>query len=395
MATHAGQERPSNEQDLFAEPLHVTLLRRMRFLRPEDRAIALRRVALLVCLTWLPLALLCLLRFAITRNTDAWTFFTDFGAYARFLVAAPVLVLAEYIALPRLEQIVRHLMASDIVADEDQPILKQLVASSRRLSAGIWPSTGLLLLVYVLTLSLALTVPRGTFPPWHRHDDLHLSAAGLWHLFISLPLVIGLMLSWVWRLGVWVRFLLVVSHLSLRLIPAHPDKAAGLQFVAHSPLAFLPVAFAFGAVSAGTMADQVFHKGLSAIDHPGIPIATAIVVALVLMFPPLVFGRALLHAWHHGVFTYGELSRRMGRAFEAKWMAPGRVVDQSTLDLPDFSSTTDLYSVAANAFNMQPLLFDYKNAVMIVLVTLIPFAPIWLSAVPAKTILDHLVGMLF
>jgi hypothetical protein len=143
------------------------------------------------------------------------------------------------------------------------------------------------------------------------------------------------------------------------------------------------------------MADQVFHKGLSPIEHPAIPIATTIVVTLVLMFPPLIFGRALLQAWHHGMFTYGELARRMGAAFEAKWMAPDRVVDRSTLDLPDFSSTTDLYSIVAYAFDMQPFLFDYKIAVMIAIATLLPFAPIWLSVVPAKTLLDHLVGLLF
>ena len=395
MAIKEGAESTSIEQDLFAEPLHVIVLRRVHLLRPEDRPLALRRIAIFIGIAWLPLAILCLLRFALTGDAAAWTFFTDFGAYARFLVAAPVLILADYITLPRLEANVRHLMQSQLVAEEDQPRLKQLVASSRRLSAGVWPSTISVLVVYAVVLVMALTLPRGTFPPWHRLDDHHLSAAGFWHFFISVPMVIGLILSWLWRLGLWIRFLLVVSHLSLQLIPAHPDRAAGLQFLSHSPRSFIPVAFAIGAITAGSLADQVFHKGYSPIDHPATPIATAIVVTLVLMCPPLIFGRVLLHAWHHGVFTYGELARRMGSAFEGKWMAPDRVVDRKTLELPDFSSTTDLYSVVAYAFDMQPFLFDYRIAVMIAIATLIPFAPIWLSVVPAKTILDHLVGLLF
>jgi hypothetical protein len=395
MPVEEGAAFTPSEQALFAEPLHVTVLRRVHLLRPEDRPVALRRIVIVICIGWLPLAILCLLRFALTHDAAAWSLFTDFGAYARFLVAAPVLILADYITLPRLESNVRHLMQSQLVAAEDRPRLKQLVASSRRLSAGVWPSTISVLVVYAVVLLLAFTIPHGTFPPWHRRDDAHLSAAGFWHVLISLPLVIGLILSWVWRLGVWIRFLLVVSRMSLQLIAAHPDRAAGLQFLSHSPRSFIPVAFAIGAISAGTLADSVFHKGLSPIDHPATPIATTIVVTLVLMCPPLIFGRVLLHAWHHGVFTYGELARRMGSAFESKWMGPNRVVDRSTLEQPDFSSTTDLYSIVAYAFDMQPFLFDYKIAVMIAIATLLPFAPIWLSVVPAKTVLDHLVGLLF
>jgi hypothetical protein len=395
VAVQEGSKNTPDGQDLFAEPLHVTVLRRAHLLRPEDRPVALRRIAIFVCIGWLPLAVLCLFRWALTHDVAAWSFFTDFGVYARFLVAGPVLILADYITLPRLESNVRHLMQSQLVAEEDRPRLKQLVASSRQLSAGVWPSAATILVVYVVIFLMAITVPRGTFPPWHRLDDFHLSVAGFWHIFISLPLLIGLILSWLWRLGLWIRFLLVVSHMSLQLISAHPDRAGGLQFLSHSPRSFIPLAFAIGAISAGTMADQVFHKGLSPIEHPAIPIATTIVVTLVLMFPPLIFGRALLQAWHHGMFTYGELARRMGAAFEAKWMAPDRVVDRSTLDLPDFSSTTDLYSIVAYAFDMQPFLFDYKIAVMIAIATLLPFAPIWLSVVPAKTLLDHLVGLLF
>ncbi|WP_266181938.1 hypothetical protein [Dyella humicola] len=51
--------------------------------------------------------------------------------------------------------------------------------------------------------------------------------------------------------------------------------------------------------------------------------------------------------------------------------------------------------MAAKALEIQLLLFDYKIAIMLALATQIPFAPTWLSVVPGKTILDHLVGTFF
>ncbi len=382
--------------ELFAEPTHVSVMRRMRLLRPQDRAIAQRRVLIAILVGWVPLAVLCLLQGAIRHNDAIYSFFTDIGAYARYLVAAPAFILSEYIILPRLEAAAHYLATADLIASEDLPKYHQITESSRRLSAGIRTSVWMVLAVYGLIALVAFNAPRGTFPAWHHLDwALRFSLAGWWHMLISLPLLLGLMLGWFWRLGLWMRFLKAISRLHLKLVPAHPDGAGGLQFIALSPRLFMPLAFAFGAISAGTMANHVMHDGLNPMDHPFLPAITALVMVVMLVTPPLVFTSRLMHTWHRGIFFYGELARRMGLTFEDKWFSRNSVIDSETLEKPDFSSTTDLYGIVSNVYNMRPLLFDPKNAVTILVATLIPFAPVYLSVVPAKTVFQHLLGMLF
>ena len=112
-----------------------------------------------------------------------------------------------------------------------------------------------------------------------------------------------------------------------------------------------------------------------------------------ILVPPLVFGRMLLMAWRRGIFEYGALASRLGTQFENKWLGPASVVDTESLEKPDFSSTTDLYGVTANVYSMRPILFDPRAALSLAVAALLPFAPIWLSVIPAKVILSQLLKM--
>ncbi len=380
---------------IFEEPKHVAVLRRLRLIKPEQRAQAFRRVMIAVLVSWAPLALLSAVHAVIDGHPELLhAFFTDIAVHARYLLAVPILILSEYIILPRLDVTARHFLVSRIIDASDRERFDEAVASTRRLSVGIWPSAGMTVLVYAIVIVIALTVHPGLFPAWHHADDAsHLSLAGWWHMLISLPLLLGLLLSWVWRVGVWTRFLHQVSRMNLHLIASHPDKAAGLQFVAFSPRMFMSLALTIGIITAGTFANEVFHLGLNPLDHPAVPIATALVVVAIFISPPLIFGRSLLMAWRRGVFEYGALASKLGTQFEDKWLGADSVVDQASLEKPDFSSTTDLYGVTANVYAMRPMLFDPRVAISLAVATLLPFAPIWLSVIPAKVILTQLLNL--
>jgi len=380
---------------IFEEPKHVAVLRRLRLIKPEQRAQAFRRVVIAVLVSWVPLALLSAVHAVIDGHPELLhAFFTDIAVHARYLLAVPILILSEYIILPRLDITARHFLVSRIIDASDRERFDEAVASTRRLSVGIWPSAGMTVLVYAIVVVIALTVHPGLFPAWHHADDAsHLSLAGWWHMLISLPLLLGLLLSWVWRVGVWTRFLHQVSRMNLHLIASHPDKAAGLQFVAFSPRMFMSLALTIGIITAGTFANEVFHLGLNPLDHPAVPIATALVVVAIFISPPLIFGRSLLMAWRRGVFEYGALASKLGTQFEDKWLGADSLVDQESLEKPDFSSTTDLYGVTANVYAMRPMLFDPRAAISLAVATLLPFAPIWLSVIPAKVILTQLLKL--
>jgi hypothetical protein len=380
---------------IFEEPKHVVVLRRLRLIKPEHRAQAFRRVLIAVTAAWLPLAILCVAQALLSGHEElVRAFFTDMAVHARYVLAVPLLILSEYIILPRLDITARHFVISKIIDPSDRERFDHAIESTRRLSLGIWPSAGMTLLVYAFVTTIALTIHPGLLPAWHyTAGTSHMSLAGWWHMLVSLPLLLGLLLSWVWRVGVWTRFLHQVSRMNLHLISSHPDKAAGLQFVAFSPRIFTSLALAVGVITAGTLANEVFHLGLNPLDHPVVPIATAIVVVAIFISPPLVFGRTLLMSWRRGVFEYGALASRLGTQFEDRWLGPQSVVDSDSLEKPDFSSTTDLYSVTANVYAMRPALFDPRAAISLAVATLLPFAPIWLSVIPAKVIFTQLIKL--
>ncbi|WP_109124348.1 hypothetical protein [Dyella sp. C11] len=383
------------EQSIFEEPKHVRVLRRLRLIKPEHRAQALRRVLLAVGIAWIPLALLCAAQSLLSGHEElVLVFLTDVAVHARFLLAVPILILSEYIILPRLDFTAHHFVTSRIIDDSDRQRFEDAIHSTRQLSVGIWPSAGMTIVVYAIAIAIAVTVSPNLFPAWYYSGPAsRLSLAGWWHMLVSLPLLLGLLLSWVWRVGVWIRFLRQVAHMNLHLIASHPDKAAGLQFVAFSPRMFASLALAIGIIAAGTFANEVFHFGLNPTDHPATPIVTAIIVVVIFISPPLVFGRTLLMTWRRGVFEYGALASRLGMQFENKWLVPESTVDGESLEKPDFSSTTDLYSVVANVYAMRPVLFDPRAAISLAVAALVPFAPIWLTVIPAKVILGQLLKL--
>ena len=132
---------------------------------------------------------------------------------------------------------------------------------------------------------------------------------------------------------------------------------------------------------------------MAPLGHATTPILTACIVIVVLVGPQMAFGRALFVIKRAAVFQYGELASRVGIEFERKWRDAHDAIDATALGVPDFSATTDFYSVAANVYSMRMLPFDYRSVIPIAAAVLVPFVPIWLTAVPLKDVIHALIGV--
>ena len=364
----------------------------------EDNDLHIGRTAgLVVLIGWLPLVLLSLIQSVILRTDEITSLFWQVGAHARYLVAAPLLVVAESACGARLSVIVDNFVTTAIVPKHERNRLDAAVLSTRRLVNSTTGEIVVGLLAYLIVAATIWSTPIEQVPAWHRSDTIvpFYSLAGWWHMLVSLPLLLVLLLSWLVRFVLWVRLLWLISRLKLRLVASHPDHAGGLGFVGHSVRAFSGVALAIAAIAAGYSAHMILIRGSLPTSQIVFDACLLVTVAAMFAAPLLVFTPIMMTAWRHAASEYGALAAQMGVTFEDKWLGQVRRLDNTTLNQPDFSSTTDLYSVAANIYQMRLIPIDITSLEILAIVMLLPFVPVVLLIVPISEILTDLKALFF
>jgi hypothetical protein len=348
-------------------------------------------------ISWLPLAVLSAAQSFFEQPDALESFGFDFAVHARCLVTVPLFIFAEVLIAPRLGWIARHFLDSGLVTSQDRPRFDAAVASTRRLHDSLLLEVGTIALTIFLVVVLGLSVPLAQFPHWYRAVGVlpHFSPAGWWHVLVSLPLLLVLFLGWMWRLFLWTRFLWLMSRLDLQLVPAHPDRVAGLRFVAHSLRAFSVLALALGALVAGAAANGIVHEGTPPLAYKHIFLGLVVLVVVLFNGPLLVFTGQLHRQWRRGVCEYGALASGIGQQLERKWFPRQGKIGGESLEAPDFSATTDLYSVVANVYEMRLIPIGLKSVLPLVVATLLPFVPLLLMAVPLGTLFEDLAKLLF
>src|SRR5262249_2930244 len=198
-----------------------------------------RRLLTITALAWLPLLLFSVLA-APTGRMGRLAFFYDVEVHARFLLALPILVAAELIVHLRLRPVVRRFIERGIVSAEGGLRFHNAVESAIRLRDSVPLELGLLLFVYPISLWLWHNRPWMDTPQWYvmPGSPWQLTPAGFWYVLVSIPLLRFIVLRWYLRLFIWFRFLWQISRIKLHLVPAHPDRAAGLAFLGKSAYAF-------------------------------------------------------------------------------------------------------------------------------------------------------------
>ena len=359
---------------------------------------AVQRTLLAILIGWVPLAILATVQLFISSDETAKSFFSDIAVHARFLVAVPALLFADAECIPRLVRIVNHFGETGLVAEPDSSRFQSAVFSTHRLFNSTLSKVIRLVLVYLVVATLALNFSADATLSWHRRGStsaFELSPVGWWHALVSLPLLLIIFFSWLWRLVLWTRFLFLVSRLELRLIPGHPDAAGGLKFVSSSLRGFRLVSFASGAIVAGSIADQV-SQGKQPLDFKYLVVGLMVFLIILFAGPLTIFMKKLRQTKGRGIFEYGALARTVGAQFEAKWLQKKESIDQTALDAQDFSATNDLYAITHNVHAMRDVPFTLKDLIgPIGVAALLPFIPLALLVMPVEVLLRGVVKLLF
>jgi hypothetical protein len=352
------------------------------------------RCKLLILVTWVPLVALTIAQSLVWGPQQIVSLVHSFETHIRYLIVAPLLVYADKQCAPALGAIVRHFADTGIVPPHERMRFENIISSTRRMVETPAAEVAVIVLSY-LVAAAAVHSSMDQVPLWHRSTgNLVFSPAGWWHVLVSIPILLILFWGWIWRLLLWARLLWRVSRLDLQLVAAHADRAAGLGFLGYSLRAFASVGLAFSSAAAARSVREVSQGAELLTLHNYFSLGWLAFLAILFAAPLLAFTPVLINTWRRGIFEYGALARREGKVFERKWLGPDAKIDESALELQDFSATTDLYQIVSNVYAMRFFPLSLKDILILIVAMLLPFVPILLIAVPADMILAWIKGLL-
>lgn len=358
--------------------------------RSRERRLVVRAL-IAIAIGWVPLALINAIQLIVMRDEAAETFFWDVAVHTRFLVAVPLLIAAESDCIPRLRQVTRHFLAAGLIREQDRHRYSAAVASTQRLLNSTTAEIIMVALAYGLVVAISNYVTPAQIPPWHRAGTVfyYFSLDGWWHALVSIPLLTVLCFGWVWRVLLWARLLWLIARLDLKLLPYHPDHVAGLRFMSTSLRGFRFLGFALATIAAGVVSNRVLLDGASPFDFKFVPFAMVILVILLAAGPLSVFIGKLRETHGKAMFTYGALADEWGEHFKRKWVDQAGALERG-LEARDFSATTGFFRVVENAYEMNEMPIGKNDLFELIFVTLLPFVPVALMAIPFEEFLQKL-----
>jgi len=358
----------------------------------------LRRVVISALYAWLPLLVLSLLAGHALHGSLKIPFLYDVEAHVRFLVALPVLIIAEFVVHNRISPLVRRFVERGIVTSEDLPRFRAAVDSALRIRNSVAVEGTALVLVYTLGLwmwrsNVALSDATWYAMPSGKH--LHLTAAGYWYGFVSIPMFQFILLRWYIRLAIWFRLLWQISRLNLHLTAAHPDRAGGLGFLGTSSYAFGPILFAQGALISGLIASRVLYEGRALMSFKMEAAGFVGFFVLVILGPLFMFSRRLERTKRKGSSEYGLLATRYLEQFEGKWIRGGASETSALLGSSDIQSLSDMETVYSRVSQMRLVPFSTSDITRLAAATAAPLVPLLFTMFSVADVMKLLVKIVF
>ena len=366
------------------------LLLRAHAIRPTFDLL-FRRILVLVLVPWLPLLVLTLVAGTAIGDAVAVPFLKDIEVHARFLVAIPLLVLAERMTHLRLRPVIGQFVDRDLIAPSDIASFDAILATARR-----WRNS------YGAEALMMVAAAGMTFWVWRPHlllsastwyarpaaDGVDLTPAGAWLAYVAIPIMRFLFWRWLYRLGILYVVLARISRLPLRLVPTHPDRAGGLSFLGELGVSLQPLHMAITTLVSGFVANQILFDGHALADFylmGGIVLGTLLVLTLL---PLLFFAGPLAVARRKGLKEYGTLAQRYVQAFRGRWVSPVMQEGEAILGSADVQSLADLSTAYTVVREMQTIPVSLRQALQLLAVAAVPLAPLLLTQFSLATLIE-------
>jgi hypothetical protein len=327
----------------------------------------LKRCALAVMLTWVPVALLAWRQGLVGTTISPTNFFADFAAYAQFLVALPLFVAAEAIVDASTREAAHQFLSCGIVGARDRDRAYAIHATIARLRASPWSDVACAAIAYAL--SLAILVPEfgaHPLPTWHAQGDAAsrmLTAAGVWEFFVALPVLNYVWLRFIWKIALWILYLYRITRIRLDLHPTHPDRTGGIGFISEAQARFALFILAYGISNvAATVGYEiaVLDYDLTVMPVWAPLVGFALGAPLLFTLPLFMFTRQLYHAKTRALGAYRQRVTEHSRLVEAHW-ASTRHAPAPDEEIRQLAELATLGAMFARVEQMRVVPFDLRS----------------------------------
>jgi hypothetical protein len=385
-----------DEFSLAKGGLLFKLLVRMRLMRP-DLAPAYRRAVVLALFAWLPLLILSAFQGLALGGSVRIPFLFDFPISVRLLLSLSLLILAENVIDERTQMVVKHLIQSGLVRENDHSAFESSVQQVLRMRNSFL-AEGVIAGLVIFSAAFLRLEFSGTSSTWQflvSSSGATRTLAGWWHVIVSIPVVTFLMFRWVWRYLIWCWFLWRTSRLDLHLVPTHPDMAGGLGFLGLAQVKYAIIIFALSSLLSSQMGQEILFGGASLANYKVTIWGFVSWVLITFLGPLLVFSPKLFDTKREGLLEYGALANKYTQSFERKWIRREAPEGEALIGSADIQSLADLGNSFEIVRKMRPVPFDLMTAILpIVAAAAIPFLPLLLTVFPLEEIVKNVIGML-
>ena len=369
------------------------LMKRLRLIRPEIGAASARTAIILAAVTWLPLLVLSVIE-GLALSGARIPFLYDIAAHTRFLVAVPILVLAEIPIGRRLRGITRQFLNAGLVRENEQKQFASYIIDTVRFHDSRLVEITLLAVSYIMAYVIFSRTSFQSGSTWFEPSSTGFSLVGYYYAFVAIPIFQFLMYRWAFRMVVWTRLLWQVSNLDLLLTPTHPDGAGGLGFLGKGTIPFGVILFALSSVISAAIASRILFGGAT-LEQFELIYATLIVLALIVFAGPLmVFAPKLFRLKQDGLLRYGTLASQYTQLFERKWVDGIDTEEEPLLGTGDIQSLADLGNSYELVRKTRVVPIALSDFIAIALPGVIPALPLAATVMPVGEILKQIFRLL-
>jgi hypothetical protein len=352
-----------------------------------------RRIIALVAVIWLPLLLLSLKDGLAFGRQVRIPFLYDFAVYGCCLIGFPLMLYADLFIDPQIRQAAAEFINAGLVPDGELPGFKNVLRRVLQMRDSWIPEVIVLVLAFFPTFVFKHEWVTGGVTSWHTVAN-GMSAAGWWYAVVSAPLMRYIAYRWVFRYLLWTVLLWQLSKLQLTLMPTHPDRAAGLNFLASTQKHFGILACALGCSFAGRLANIIVFEGATLASLKS-QLAVFIVLSVILGLLPLsLLFPKLSKVRKEGLLEYGRLANAYTESFDRKWVHSTARPSERLLGTPDLQSLADLGNSFAFVENMRLAPISRKLVKQLTAWTAAPFVPIIIFGTPTAELVREVTKMI-